>query len=534
MKKNKVMMGSLFFTAMAVCTGGLIGSGIFQNPIGSAEEIDTAEALDAGSFVIPFGDGEGVYREPGFEPETERFGILSDGTVIVLDSVDRELLMYQDDEWIGSMALEQASYVLDMEIVDDYLYLLDVSYEVSVYHVGEGMLCHTSVISGRDYTEEERYFGIPYSLSAEPDRVLINYLGEESRPVLYNPDTKMIDTVSPIAAKDTGRLNSLASGLTESLSGGVSVVTDYIDGNTSYVLCREYTDEEERFYALKLDSDGNVIGIADPDISGCRWYGPEFYHVQNDQLYLMTMTENGVLIQYRAFTDNAIIHLIPQNTVDVVGEELQTGQNERGVTSFNPPTQTRVQALTRGMNFISKTWTLNSVNRTISDPSLNSIITIPSYITSIPSASLPSSMTGVPYCWGGYMDQNSFASNINSGWWAGNVNTSNIYGHVWHTAGVDCSGFVSKCYDQPYNNTPDYYVGSTSVAWSNLAQSDYLVRYSGSSGHIVLYYQNDPSPIVNDILFLDSSTVAEMVAVRSATKSYFDGAGYIYKRGFVL
>ena len=52
--------------------------------------------------------------------------------------------------------------------------------------------------------------------------------------------------------------------------------------------------------------------------------------------------------------------------------------------------------------------------------------------------------------------------------------------------------------------------------------------------HIVLFYQTDLSPIANSILFLDSSTTAEKVAIRSNTKSFFDSQGYLYKRGLVL
>ena len=126
----------------------------------------------------------------------------------------------------------------------------------------------------------------------------------------------MIETVPSQATADTNGRNHLTSQLTGNLSAGVSVVSDYIDGNTSYVICREYTDDEECFYALKRNPEGNVIGIANLNISGCRWYGPEFYHVQNDLIYLMTMTDDGVLIQYRAFDDSDIIHLIPNTGAD--------------------------------------------------------------------------------------------------------------------------------------------------------------------------------------------------------------------------
>jgi len=58
---------------------------------------------------------------------------------------------------------------------------------------------------------------------------------------------------------------------------------------------------------------------------------------------------------------------------------------------------------------------------------------------------------GVPYKWGGFDTPNSFSAGLKRGAYAGDVYTEKkregIYGEVSYEAcGVDCSGFVSRCW----------------------------------------------------------------------------------------
>lgn len=94
----------------------------------------------------------------------------------------------------------------------------------------------------------------------------------------------------------------------------------------------------------------------------------------------------------------------------------------------------------------------------------------------------------MPYCWGGFSSISQYNTGMSGTGRVGNINTSTS-GHVSNTYGLDCSGYVSRCW-----GTSTKYGTSTimnvakKINASELMQGDAL-NYSGS--HIVLFEKYD-------------------------------------------
>ena len=91
--------------------------------------------------------------------------------------------------------------------------------------------------------------------------------------------------------------------------------------------------------------------------------------------------------------------------------------------------------------------------------------------------------TMMPYCWGGFNTQTQFTNGLEAGGRAGNIATPST-GHVYNTYGIDCSGYVSRCWGQTSKyGTSTITAITTSITVSNLLEGDAFLK----SGHIMLY-----------------------------------------------
>ncbi|WPX10053.1 NHL repeat-containing protein [Anaerocellum danielii] len=100
----------------------------------------------------------------------------------------------------------------------------------------------------------------------------------------------------------------------------------------------------------------------------------------------------------------------------------------------------------------------------------------------------------VPYCWGGFSSLSGFDNEIQQGYAAGNVNT-NAPGYIGGTTGVDCSGFVSRCWglSRHYHTSEFPSIAIKLNSYYELQQGDILLKNSSGSGHVRLFYTSNSS-----------------------------------------
>lgn len=193
-------------------------------------------------------------------------------------------------------------------------------------------------------------------------------------------------------------------------------------------------------------------------------------------------------------------------------------------------TLTRSEVESRARAMANMQWTLMSSHKSI----YGDYVTIPAHIS---GASVGSTMTGIPYCWGGFngLDTNgnwikySEAALLNRQT-AGNIRTrddnGNSIGHQTKTIGVDCSGFVSSAYGltsrQSARGLANNY--GNPIQYNQLRPMDFICK---SGVHVVLYlsqYTDSNGNIMYNII--DSSIEMGKVAIRAVPKSYYTSNGY--------
>jgi|GEM_PF-1257950 len=93
----------------------------------------------------------------------------------------------------------------------------------------------------------------------------------------------------------------------------------------------------------------------------------------------------------------------------------------------------------------------------------------------------PGTYTGVPYDWGGYKTISEFDSEIKQGYGAG---SHSRHGVLWCTTGVDCSGYVSKCWQENRYTTSTISEISYVISKNSVKKGD-IFNKAGS--HVVLF-----------------------------------------------
>jgi Bacterial SH3 domain. len=184
----------------------------------------------------------------------------------------------------------------------------------------------------------------------------------------------------------------------------------------------------------------------------------------------------------------------------------------------------RSQAEQRALNMINFRWTYASMNDNMSSQ-YSQLVTRPSQFNNAEGTS----MTGIPYNWGGTDSLDSYSLNapwvnfadaINKGAFAGNVNIESGYGYIPGTAGIDCSGFVQSVF-----NIKDSKL-STSTLFNN-----YFIRISLSEikhmdilnkpyDHVVIFDRWGTLNGVNGAFTYESTPDTALGGIQG-TKSYF-------------
>ena len=92
----------------------------------------------------------------------------------------------------------------------------------------------------------------------------------------------------------------------------------------------------------------------------------------------------------------------------------------------------------------------------------------------------------VPYKWGGFNTIPQFVSGLSNGRYAGDIHTAGISSYA---VGVDCSGFVSRCWQLTYHATTSSMPGITTqyASWDDLKPGDAVHKV----GHVRLFVKKN-------------------------------------------
>ncbi len=88
----------------------------------------------------------------------------------------------------------------------------------------------------------------------------------------------------------------------------------------------------------------------------------------------------------------------------------------------------------------------------------------------------------IPYMWGGFSTLSQFSSGLQNGRYAGDINTAGVSNYA---VGVDCSGFVSRCWQLSYHSSTSDMPSITTQysSWDNLKPGDAIHKV----GHVRMF-----------------------------------------------
>ncbi len=92
----------------------------------------------------------------------------------------------------------------------------------------------------------------------------------------------------------------------------------------------------------------------------------------------------------------------------------------------------------------------------------------------------------IPYRWGGFNTLSQFDAGLRNGRYAGDINTNGVSSYA---VGVDCSGFVSRCWQMSYHASTAYMPNITTQynSWDDLKPGDAIHKV----GHVRLFVERN-------------------------------------------
>lgn len=157
------------------------------------------------------------------------------------------------------------------------------------------------------------------------------------------------------------------------------------------------------------------------------------------------------------------------------------------------PIVTRSEALSIGGSYVEHQWYCTEENLT------NGVELAPDGdLVETPDWIKPGTNFKIPYKWGGFNTLTEYDNGMLDGKYAGDIHTDGVSSYA---RGVDCSGFVSRCWKLPYHFSTRIMDDEITIAyssWEELKPGDAIHK----EGHVRLAVDNDPS---GNILAVEAS-----------------------------
>lgn len=221
---------------------------------------------------------------------------------------------------------------------------------------------------------------------------------------------------------------------------------------------------------------------------------PSRIHIIDNTLYLMISSPDGLFIyEFTAdmaesplkFDTSSLGNPYHYNEHLPLITEESVGGNDR---DEDPMTRSQIMEIAGG--YVDAQWTATSANITdgIEIMPDGSSVRTPAWVVS-------GQRRKVPYKWGGWTSLSVFLAGVPPGKKCGDDYTNSVSWTDLYCIGVDCSGYISRCWDTDikYGTSTIQSISSTLSSVSELRQGDAL---NNAGSHIRLCAENLPSGMV--------------------------------------
>ncbi len=261
-----------------------------------------------------------------------------------------------------------------------------------------------------------------------------------------------------------------------------------IDGSgNSFVLTESYINEiplkvKKEIYTLS--PDGRILSILEVPSIDYLYLVKEFEIDSQGNLYqLLTDKEKITIVKWSGLTNYSSTKIsypseynYELNYNNIVPEK-EAKLSLKKVNSVQ--STSRTNAIRIGESYALYKYYCSAKNLSPSDvkgPD-GDIVRTPSWL-------IPGENARVPYMWGGFSSLTQFKSGLQNGKYAGDINTAGVSGY---SVGVDCSGFVSRCWQLSYHSSTSDMPSITTqyASWDDLKPGDAIHKV----GHVRLFVE---------------------------------------------
>jgi len=413
---------------------------------------------------------------------TDGFWVEEDETVYLLKTYENAVLELKKN---GAREIALEATVLPADVISDKenLYIFDdILSELQIYTKQGGLLLRSKIELNNDYVKGlvktqdgiavQTYGGLQITVDPESGT-------QNCRENMFPPevDAARYDYAEYVGTDDKGTIYSVHTTLWKDcsiISGELTLRAVSAEGT----LMGEYALLVEEYQYLP----GTYIQI-----------------LPNGNIYLLVPAEQGNEVRKIVLTEEPVSH------VDTIAEAVEELENfyaaesryrkKTGRACIEKIELSREKVMKRVEAMAEYKWTLKRTHTLISKAEKG--VVLPREISAIKEENAEKSdwsvtMTGIPYCWGGFnaidvgAGNRTFQKALNKNYVAGNINSEGYIKYM--TAGLDCSGFVSAAFGftekQSTKGLAD--LGSKISDLKKLEQMDILV-YPGE--HIIFFIE---------------------------------------------
>jgi len=474
-RRAHLLVSALLLAAMA--SGGMAWAGMVPTE-------DTVMMLPVGQEGVTYA-GLGDEMEP-WGPTALAIG--ADGRFWIADAAaERVLCRLPDGGSCGVIDLAgQVARIGDLEVVNGSVWVLDMGAQVPTLlrlgldgailakqqlpeglHLEDGLSGLDAGEQGEILVEREGGAWLDEVVSPTGEAVLAARDGYESqgRVVRAYPADMSSAELEPGLVDMDGIMVTVEA---EHAVGGLQVLGFAPDGSV-YVIAEEVAldgvilvDQTVRHY----DTSGRLLGMARIPLAGQLAPMPHNLAVGPD----------GAVYTMLTYADRAEIRRLDfsEKLDPILPEAVSAPASEQaGMASSPKLCRSRSTIISTASSYLNNYKYLSSTN--ISGSCTGR--TKPRYLGSA------GNYYSVSYDWGGFDTVSGFNSYMNSGYQAGDINSSGVYSC---SRGVDCSGFVSRCWGTTtkYGTSTIYQISWQLGSTSSLLQGDAMNK---AGSHIVLF-----------------------------------------------
>ncbi len=213
---------------------------------------------------------------------------------------------------------------------------------------------------------------------------------------------------------------------------------------------------------LQIDEEGNLYHLMSfvDRVLIVKWFSS-------------TLLTKGVINYPKIYTGN--IHFNDYVTSNVAAGEI-------------PKTKSRIKSgvsRTEALK-IADTYVLHQYECSSSNLSPTNITAPDGDVVKTPDWLIVGTNARIPYKWGGFNTLAQFDAGLSTGKFAGDINTDGVSSYA---LGVDCSGYVSRCWQLSYHASTAYMPGITTQysSWDDLKPGDAIHKV----GHVRLFVERN-------------------------------------------